>query len=88
MAKNEIGTRFSHPIVSSRASRSGERYSNRYAPSIAWCTTHDCTSAASELFSSADGIPICVNCATWSCISAISGDTTTTVFSAKIAAGN
>ena len=32
------------------------------------------------LFSTAAGIPICASCAAWSCISAISGDTTTAVF--------
>ena len=36
-------------------------------------------SEASELLSTAAGIPICASCAAWSCISAISGETTTTV---------
>ena len=42
---------------------------------------HDrrCSSRGSELFSIAAGIPISASCATWSCISAISGEITTTV---------
>ena len=37
----------------------------------------------SALFSAAAGIPICASCATWSCISAISGEITITVCSGK-----
>jgi len=40
------------------------------------------------LFSSPAGIPIWPSCATWSSISAISGETTITVLPGDIAAGN
>ena len=46
IAKNEIGTRCSHSSVSSRASRSGERYSSRYCPSRASRITFDCCDCA------------------------------------------
>ena len=51
---------------------------------------HDLASASrrsSELFSTAAGIPICASCATWSCMSAISGEMTITVFP-SMTAGN
>src|SRR5215472_13775326 len=88
MAKKEIGTCFNHSIVSLRARRSGERYSNRKCPCVASRTVFACSLAASALFRVAAGIPIWGSCAIWSCISAINGEITTPVFSSTIAAGN
>ena len=87
MAKKAIGTRCSQPMVSARASRSGERYSRRYSPSDALRMTWACFSLGRELFSTAAGIPICASCAAWSCINAINGETTIAV-RPSITAGN
>ena len=48
-------------------------------PARALRMTRDCSSRGIELFSTAAGMPICASCAAWSCISAISGETTTAV---------
>ena len=78
--KSDIGTRCSQPSVSARASRSGERYSSRNSPSRA--CAHDCgllARSSANYSATPAGIPICASCATWSCISAISGEITTAV---------
>ena len=88
IAKNETGARCKNAIASGRANRSGERYSNRYFAFSTPRSISRCSAPVSELFSSAAGIPICASCATWSCISAINGETTTTVLSSSNAAGS
>jgi len=80
MAKQAIGTWRSQPMVSARASRSGERYKSRKAPCVAARITACCCSGGNVLLSRAPGMPISESCATWSCISAISGEITTTVW--------
>jgi len=80
MAKNASGTFRSQSMVSWRASRSGERYSSRKAPCAAARITARCSSAGCVLLRTAAGIPMSPSCATWSCMSAISGEITTTVW--------
>ena len=49
MAKKARGTRCSQPMVSARASRSGERYRSRNAPCSAARITARCSSGGREL---------------------------------------
>src|SRR5579864_6540472 len=79
MAKNAIGTRESHAIVSGLAKRSGERYSRRYAPCAAREMTLDCSDQGTELFKTAAGMPMSESWAAWSCINAINGEMTIAV---------
>ena len=87
MAKKETGTRLSQSEVPLRAMRSGETYSNRYAPSHARFRIWLRSSLDRELLRNPAGIPIWSSCATWSCIRAIRGDTTTAVFFSSSTAG-
>ena len=57
--------------------RSGATYRTLRRPAIHAAVTRPASSAPSVLLRHAAGIPHCVSAVTWSCMSEMSGDTTT-----------
>ena len=88
MAKKETGTFFSQAAVLSITARSGDTYISRYSPAMALRLISLRSASTTALFRNTAGMPICRSCATWSCISAISGDITTAVLFSSSTAGN
>ena len=88
MAKKEMGTRCSHSTVSVRGQPLRRKIQQPVFPGRGLPHNFVCCVRRQRAIQQRGGIPICASCATWSCINAISGETTIDGLPASIAAGN